>query len=238
MSATLTSLPFELILQICSFLRPSSRTSLRFTCWVLHQAIATVKNDESIQVSICELIANRRIRLEHHLRKSGKRQCEICHAVHSLDFFRGQSAICKWHDGWLMSTTVPHFLGHSLKTSLERQLEYGGPVWIRIFRPYCMHCREIQGWHTQSCSCRCKSCGRLDVECYVRISSNDDRPICCRLDDRDEVVLVVEQHSSKVSLKSALRLPDGIEGHFTRTNTTTTVPALRYDSLLRAATLG
>lgn len=237
MALTLITLPFELILHISTYLQPSSHLALHLTSRILHHILPYQACKESRSRSTCEHIALARVQEEYQLLKGKKRRCIICSAVQSLDFFRGPSPICKWHDGWLMSPMIPEFLDPFPMNQIERQPDAVPPFWMAIPRKYCMHCREVLGWHLRDCACRCDSCGDLEVECYVRVSSSDNRPISWRLEDiPGRPSHVVEQHSSKRrQLDSVVRRSERLEDHDRTKFALITLPVIPYCQLLEPA---
>jgi hypothetical protein len=195
MTPTLTTVPLEILLEISTYLAPSSILALRRTSRVLRSSVPTPNGRVQIRRSICEYIAWRRVQEEQSLRKLGKRRCVICGASQALHSFRGHSPICKWHDGWRMAPTIPKSLEPWINDILEDHARSYPPFWVALRRTYCMHCREILGWHIRECRCSCDTCGRLEVECFVRISDADDHPNSWALSDVDESAMtVVEQH--------------------------------------------
>lgn len=237
MALTLITLPFELILQISTYLQPSSHLALHLTSRILHQILPYPDCEESLSRSTCEYIAFSRVWEDHQLWKGGQRRCIICSAIQSLDFFRGQSPICKWHDGWLMSSVIPEFFDPFPMNKTERQPDAVPPYWVAIPRKYCMHCREVLGWHLRDCACRCDSCGDLEVDCYVRVSSSGNRPISWRLEDiPGRPSHVVEQHSLKRrQLDSVVRRPEDLGDHDRTNFALITLPVIPYCQLLEPA---
>lgn len=193
--SSLTALPPELLLNILSYLSPSSRTSLllvskHFRRW----ATSKIPSASEIHPSArCEYLALTRYIAEYALLRHDRRRCVICSAVLARDFFHSEvTPICKWHDGWFMALQAPVALEQRFRDMLTEVAQRGKTRWVATTRKYCVHQREVVEWHVENCGCRCGSCGHFDVTCYVRISARDDKPMSwhLRIDDSSTAIVV------------------------------------------------
>ena len=193
MPSNLDMLPPELLLEMAQHISPSTRESLRLASEHLQNRLPGVPRSYFKTAPRCEQIAWSRFLNEGGSTGLGKRQCILCHAVLSRDFFRGDVSICKWHDGWFMSTSLPSFLDEATKKRLL-EVQSRHPVkWIAFERQYCAHQKQIIGWHINKCCCNCNSCGHFEVICYVRVSGENDPPKSWELaQDNDGSLCVIE----------------------------------------------
>ena len=175
MAPSLDSLPPELLFEIIDYLQSSARLSLtlvskHFQSWIPTESKTLLKDR-----SRCEAIAVRRFLQESQNRRSRKRRCVVCRGLYPEDFFRRTAPICNWHDGWFMATTLSRHVEKSVMDRLEK-VNPRKTCWFALEREFCVHKREIVGWSVPDCRCNCDSCGHFEVTCYVRRSSQSNRP--------------------------------------------------------------
>jgi len=174
---TLLMLPPEILHMIVSYLPTSSLIAVKLTSKRLYLDTVSPPVGWLKTASICERKAARRYIHERRDGLEGRRQCTTCNLVTSKDRFPIDPPICKWHEQWFLSTTIPTFLEPGLKARLVRLARRTkSSEWIAIDRTYCAHSRDIIGWHVSDCECNCTSCGHFPVKCYVRITGKLGSP--------------------------------------------------------------
>lgn len=134
-------------------------------------------------MSACERNALLRVNEEQSNLAEGKRRCIICDALLPTTFFRSPAApICKWHDGWQLSRSVPESLEPDLRSRLLEPQSYLD-CYVSLQRVYCAHRKDIVNWHIRDCRCGCEFCGHFAVDCYVRVSETHGRGLVLDLVD-------------------------------------------------------
>lgn len=176
-AAGISDLPLELLLEISSYLTPSSLIALKLAS---KQFYATTPAPLGAWYKIatdCEKAATHRTIQERTELIGGRRKCIMCGILAPVRRFSGDAPICKWHQARFMSSSMPEYLENPIKIQLllmTRQAE--DAVWIPVTRYYCAHEREVIGWHISTCTCACNSCGLHKVTCLVRVSPKMDTP--------------------------------------------------------------
>jgi hypothetical protein len=185
----LTMLPAEILHMIVSYLPTSSLIAVKLTNKRLYRDTISPSPGWPKAASTCEKKAVRRYINERKDLISGRRQCTTCNLITSTDRFPCDAPICKWHEQWFVSTTIPSFLETGLKARLvQLSNRTEEPKYIAIDRMYCAHNRDIVGWHVMDCECECDSCGHYSVKCYVRITRKLGNPRYAELsEDRSSV---------------------------------------------------
>ena len=174
----LLRLPVELLQLIHTYLPLPSRLSLRHVCRDLYNALPTLQpptHAPATTMSLtCEQKALRRNNEEAELLRRGQKQCITCGTPEDLQYFRWPDvAICAEHDGFFTATAMPAGLEPALQDRLRnfQRANPGVECWVAIPRTYCVHDKDVLGWHVQSCTCRggCQVCGLARVTCFARV---------------------------------------------------------------------
>lgn len=174
-TTNITSLPLELLWEITSYLPVSGQIALKLSNKTLLLTVPTPPPDWDQDASRCEKKAHRRYVNEGRETAAGRRRCINCDLVTYAGRFPTSAPLCKWHEPRFMSNSVPGNLDPEIKASLDKFAgENKSPSWIAFERMYCIHNREVIGWHEADCKCNCDSCGHFPVPCFVRLPSKRD----------------------------------------------------------------
>jgi len=172
----LTSLPPELLLEICDHLPVDGLLALKLTSSNFNNALPHSPRARNTTLSDCARLAIRTYLASPHPKPSHMR-CILCKAVYPLEFFNpatspahsmltqsaGQPEVvalpdrmCAWHVGRLAN--IVH-------TGPDGRNE-----WTSQMDRMCMHCGAIQS--VEKCDCNCDSCSFRTVRTYTRFMSN------------------------------------------------------------------
>ncbi|KAF2003148.1 hypothetical protein P154DRAFT_111652 [Amniculicola lignicola CBS 123094] len=175
----LLCLPPELIYEIADYLAPDGILALKLTHPFFDATLPLEQLMKGIEVSTCTRHAIRTyltcpVPPPTHLR------CIFCKSTYPVALFSSSSSplcmpmstindniprevvelpnrFCAWHVGRLAKV---------IRTGAGGRNE-----WVSTLKEMCMHCGEISGWGT--CTCSCDSCGVRTVRTYARYLNND-----------------------------------------------------------------
>ena len=179
MAVNIGALPFELHLQIISYLPASAHIALRLTSRALYLTTPFPQNQDLKKLELCERLALARCVNERQDLAEGKRWCAVCRTLQPRTFFHeAATPVCNWHEGWRMRVAPPRRMENSLARQLHNLASsLPDARWVAVQRSLCVGCLAIWGWDVPGrCRCHCQTCGVYPITCYVRLSPKQNPP--------------------------------------------------------------
>jgi hypothetical protein len=163
---TLTTLPQELITEICSYLPEDALLAAKLT----HPVLRDIPLDTDQTITECARFSIRDHLLLPNPAPSHQR-CILCKAAYPQSMFRSPDTgpdtslaslvelpyrVCSWHIGSM--------------TRIVETEPGGWNGWFGSLETMCMHCGVVQNW--RRCDCNCDSCAFRKTGAFTRFLNN------------------------------------------------------------------
>lgn len=177
-TASLTSLPPELILAINDFLAPDGILALKLTHRKFNETLPFLPHLKRESFSECAHLAIRTY-LSRSSANPSYLRCILCRKVYPASLFKSSSSpVCvpvSWEKNIHQTEVVdlPQRLCSWHVGRLARIIHTGPGgrnEWTSHMDDMCMHCGAIQTWG--KCGCDCDSCATRPVRTYTRYLNN------------------------------------------------------------------
>lgn len=179
---SLTTLPIEIIFEICDHLPLDGILSLTLTHIHFRTLLSSLPRAKHTTPSDCARLAIRAY-LDSPLTAASHQRCILCKKLYPLSMFTSASSpACRPLRSASASTSpqhnrevipLPHKMCAWHVARLARKVQtgpHGRNEWVSRMDVLCMHCGELQG--SRCCGCECSNCSVAAVRTYTRFLNN------------------------------------------------------------------